>query len=97
MTSKELYIYIIYINSLSLLVYDGRAGHGLSTSTNGNWARAQARTGHGRARHNTCGHGVGGLGTDWARARTDWARTGWAQVDCVRTSRVPTSIYIYIY
>jgi len=44
------------------------------------------------------GHGLGtGTGGNWARTKhglgTDWAwsRAGWAQVDCVRTSWVPTS------
>jgi hypothetical protein len=36
------------------------------------------------------GTGTGGLGTDWAWAR-DWAQAGWAWVDCVQTSRVPTN------
>jgi hypothetical protein len=62
---------IMYINSLRLSVCDkaweGRARHGLGTSTGGNWAR----TGHGHGHGLGTGTGTGGtghgLGTDWAR------------------------------
>ncbi len=30
-----------------------------------------------------------GLGTDWAQAWAGTTRAGWAQADCVQTSRVP--------
>ncbi len=65
-----------------------QTGHayGRELGTNGNWAR----TGHEHEHKRDWTQAW----TSWARHgwSPDWARAGWAWTNCVRMSRVPTSI-----